>query len=180
MKKLCLILPLALILCFMVGCQDKKAMAELEEMKTQVKVEEQNKEIAHRFFEEVWNQGKLDVIEEIFDADFVGHPPDGPDIHGPEGLKQFVTMYRTAIPDIQFKVEDQIAEEDKVAFRWTNTWTHKGELMGIPPTGVQGTSTGISFFRIAGGKIVERWLNWDNLGMMQQLGMKLKPKEAEK
>ena len=136
---------------------------------------EENKAIHRRAVEEVWNQRKLNVIDEIFAADYVGHQPGGPDIHGPEGLKQFVTMHRTAFPDIQFTVEDQIAEGDKVVIRWKNTITHKGELMGIPPTGKQATQTGISFFRISGGKIVERWLNRDALGMMQQLGFKLVP-----
>ncbi|GAH24773.1 unnamed protein product, partial [marine sediment metagenome] len=77
-------------------------------------------------------------------------------------------------------VEDQIAEDDKIVTRWTATGTHKGELMGMPSTGVQATWTGISFFRIAGGKIVERWKSMDTLGMMQQFGLELKPKEAEK
>ena len=180
MKKLLMILPLALILCFMVGCQDKEAMAELEEFKAQAEVEEQNKEIVHRFFEEVWGLGKLDVIDEIFATDYVGHTAGSPDILGPEGLKQYVTMMCISFPDLKPTVEDQIAEDDKIVTRWTATGTHKGELMGMPSTGVQATWTGISFFRIAGGKIVERWKSMDTLGMMQQLGMELKPKEEEK
>ncbi len=68
-------------------------------------------------------------------------------------------------------VEDQIAEGDKEVTRFTFTGTHKGELMGIPPTGVQATSTGIAIARMAGGKYVEAWVNKDDLGMMQQLGV---------
>ena len=132
---------------------------------------EENKAIVRRAFEEVWNQGKLDVIDEIFAIDYVGHMPGSPDLHGPKGFKQFVTMNRTAFPDIQFTVEDQIAEGDKVVIRWSSTGTHKGELMGIPPTGVQVTSTGIGISRISGGKAVEDWDNWDALGMLQQLGV---------
>jgi len=131
---------------------------------------EENKALVRRAFEEVWNQGKLDVIDEIFAADFVYHIAGSPDIHGPDGEKQFVTMHRTAFPDIKFTVEDWIAEGDKVVTRWTFTGTHKGELMGISPTGVQVTMTGISIGRIAGGKIVEVWGNADSLGMLQQLG----------
>ncbi len=140
---------------------------------------EENKALLRRYIEEVWNQGKLDVIDEILAADYILHFPAG-DIRGPEGYKQFVIMYRTAFPDIQFTVDDQIAEGDKVVTRFTITGTHKGEFMGIPPTGVQVTVTGIVFDRNAGGKILEGWANNDALGMLQQLGMELKPKEVEK
>ena len=132
---------------------------------------EENKAIVRRAYEEVWNQGKLDVTYEIFAADFVGHIPGSPDIHGPEGLKQYVNMHRTAFPDLKLTIEDQIAEGDKIVTRWSSTGTHKGELMGIPPTGVQVTSTGICFARIAGGKFVETWPHSDALGMLQQLGV---------
>jgi len=158
------VIAFAVLIVFMTGCESREKVKE-----------EKNKSLTRRHFEEVWNQGKLDVINEIFATEYIGHTPGSPDIHGPEGLKQFVTMHRTAFPDIHFTVEDQIAEGDKVVIRWKNTITHKGELMGVPPTGKQATQTGISFFRISGGKIVERWLNRDALGMMQQLGFKLVP-----
>ena len=132
---------------------------------------EENKAIARRLFEGVWNQGKLDVADEILAADYVFHAPVPREVRGPEGFKQFVSMYRTAFPDVQYTIEDQIAEGDKVVTRWTCTGTHTGELMGIPPTGVQVTVTGIVIGRIAGGKIVEDWGNWDALGMLQQLGV---------
>ena len=180
LTQLFLVISLCFLLCFSISCQDKEARAELEAMKAQAEVEEQNKEIVHRFFEEVWGLKKLDVIDEIFATDYVGHMTDSPDILGSEGLKQYVTMMCISFPDIKPTVEAQVAEGDKVIARWTTAGTHKGELMNIPPTGVQATWTGISFFRIVGGKIVERWKNMDTLGMMQQLGMELKPKEAEK
>ncbi len=132
---------------------------------------EENKAMARRVFEEVWNQGKLDVIDEISAADYVGHMPGSPDIQGTEGYKQFVTMYRTAFPDVQFTIEDQITEGDKVVTRWSTTATHKGELMGIPPTGLPAPTTGIAIGRYAGGKLVEVWDSWDALGMLQQLGV---------
>jgi len=138
---------------------------------------EENKAIGRRAFEEVWSQGKLDVIDEILTADFVGHIAGSPGIQGPESYKQFATMYRTAFPDLKFTVEDQIAEGDKVVNRWTFTGTHKGELMGIPPTGIQ--VTGIDIYRIAGGKILEAWVNGDALGMWQQLGAVPKPGQGE-
>jgi len=132
---------------------------------------EENKAIVRRVFEELFNQGKLDVAGEIFAADYVFHAPLAAEVRGPEGFKQFVSMYRTAFPDLQYTIEDQIAEGDEVVTRWTATGTHRGELMGIAPTGKQGRVTGISIGRVARGKIVEDWANWDALGMLQQLGV---------
>ncbi len=134
---------------------------------------EENKAIARCVFEEAWNQGNLDPVDEIHSTDFVLHDPSMPeDICGPEGFKQFITMYRIAFPDIHFTIEDQIAEGDKVVTRWTGTGTHRGELMGIAPTGVRGQGVmGITIDQIAGGKIVESWNAWDTLGMLQQLGV---------
>jgi steroid delta-isomerase-like uncharacterized protein len=132
---------------------------------------EVNKAIVHRSFEEVWNQGKLVVADEIYDASFVAHglgvelPP------GPEGFKQFVSVYRSAFPDLHFTIEDQFAEGDRVVARWTARGTHKGELMGIPATGKPVVVTGIDIYHIRSGKAVESWINWDALGMMQQLGV---------
>lgn len=131
---------------------------------------EENKAIARRIWEEVW-KGKLDVADEILDKSFIGHslgvelPP------GPEGFKQFVSIFRSAFPDIHVTIEDQITEEDRVVTRWTARMTHKGELMGIPATGKQVVVTGISINRFVGDKSVEAWDNWDELGMMQQLGV---------
>lgn len=131
---------------------------------------EENKTVVRRLFEEVWNQGKMDAVGEILATDYIFHEPVGGEVRGPEDFKQFVSMYRTAYPDLQFTIEDHIAEGDKVVTHWTSTGTHKGELMGISPTGVQVTVTGILIGRIAGGKIVEDCCNWDTLGMLQQLG----------
>ena len=129
---------------------------------------EENKAVVRRLFEEAWNQGNLAVVDELFAPDYVGHIP--PEIlNGPEAFKQFVKEYRTVFPDIHFTIEDLVAEGDKVVGRWTCRGTHKGELQGIPATGVQVTSTGIHVSRIAGGKIVEAWSNWDAMGVMQQL-----------
>ena len=134
---------------------------------------EENKAISRRVFEETWNQGKLDVVDEILATDSVLHDPSMPqDIRGPEGFKQFVTMYRVAFPDIHFTIVDQIAEGDKVVTRWTSVGTHQGELMGIAPTGVRGPGVmGVTIDRIVSGKCVEIWNAWDVLGMLQQLGV---------
>jgi steroid delta-isomerase-like uncharacterized protein len=132
-------------------------------------VSTENKEIVHRLGEEPW-QGKLEVIDELADPGYVGHDPAMPDLQGPEGLKQFLKDFKTAYPDGGITIEEQIAEGDLVASRWTGRGTHQGELMGIGPTGKQVTVTGITISRVSGGKVVEEWTNWDTLGMLQQLG----------
>ena len=134
---------------------------------------DQNKALARRNFEEVWNQGKLAVIDELVAMDATFHDPNVPGgkFTGPEGLKQFVEIYKKAFPDVQLTIDDQVAEGDKVVSRWTATGTHKGDLMGIPPTGKRATVTGIDFDRYQDGKIVEAYASYDMLGMLQQLGL---------
>lgn len=132
---------------------------------------EANKAIVRRGFEEIWNKGNLAAVDEMYATNFVLHDPGSPGVRGPEGVKQYVTRERTAFPDIHFVVEDQIAEGDKVATRWTATGTHQRELMGIPASGKFATVTGIMISRILEGKIVEGWSNWDALGMLQQMGV---------
>ena len=179
MKNLLLVIPLVILLCFTFGCQDKEAMAELEEFKAQAEVEAQNKEIAHRFLEELWNQGKLDAVDDIVTNDIIIHVA-GRDIKGIENFKKFILGYRNAFPDIKFTIEEQIAQGDKVAERYTIRSTHQGELQGIPPTGKQIKIASIDITRFLDGKMVERWGEFDSIGMMMQLGMELKPKETEK
>src|SRR5262245_38371385 len=97
---------------------------------------QQNKAIVRRGFEELFNKGQLDVADEVFAKDYVGHDPALPkDLHGPQEFKKFVQMYRTAFPDLVCTIEDQLADGDKVVTRFTARGTHRGELMGIPPTG---------------------------------------------
>ena len=132
---------------------------------------EENKALVRRGFEEGWNQGNMDVEAEIMATDVVCHMVGRPDIHGNKDWEQFVTMFRTAFPDINFTVEDHFGEGGKVATRWAFTGTHKGELLGIPPTGAHVTVTGINIYHIVGGKIIEFWIKLDDLGMLQQLGV---------
>ena len=131
---------------------------------------EANKALEHRVFDEIWNQGLLDVADEIFAPDAILHIGTD-DMQGPEGFKQYVAGYRAAFPDIHWTVEDQVAEGDIVVTRLTGTGTHQGELMGIPATGLPVTATAIATVRIAGGKIQESWSSWDALGLMQQIGV---------
>jgi steroid delta-isomerase-like uncharacterized protein len=140
---------------------------------------EENKAVVRRFLKEVFEGGNLELVDEIFAPDYVLHDPIVPDeVRGPEGMKQYVSMYRGAYPDTHFTIEDQIAEGDEVVTRWTGQGTHEGELMGIPPTGAQVTVTGIQFDRVVDGEIQETWVNYDALGMMQQLGVVPRPDQT--
>ena len=162
MKRVYMVLSIGLIALGLVcpGCRPSST-AKLEE----------NKAIARRDFEELWNKGNLDIVDEICAADGVVHMPGSLEIHGLEEYKQFVTMYRNAFPDIHYTIEDGIAQGDKVVLRWTVTGTHKGDLMGVSPTGKQCKGTGITINRFSGGKIQESWNNFDAFGMLQQLGV---------
>jgi steroid delta-isomerase-like uncharacterized protein len=127
--------------------------------------------LARRTFDEIWNTGNLDVADELFSPDYVNHDPTSPEVPpGPEGVKQLARMYRRAFPDLRFIIDEMLATGDKVITRWTGQGTHRGALRGLPPTGRQARVTGISIHRVVGGRIVETWLNWDTLGLMEQLG----------
>ena len=130
---------------------------------------EKNKATILRFWEEVFNERELSLIEELFTTDWVYHGVGGQKIYGLKGLKEFLTDYYSAFPDIQVKVENLVAEGDKVVSHVTSRGTHKGELMGIAPTGKQVTVPVICISRFVGGKIVEDWEMIDLFGMMQQL-----------
>ena len=132
---------------------------------------EENKAIEQRFFEEVVNNGNLAVIDELFAANFIDHTALPGAASDREGAKQFFAMAHNAFPDFRSTLEDMFAEGDKVVQRFTARGTHKGEFMGIAPTGKQMTVPGIAIHRITGGKIVENWTSMDMLGVMQQLGV---------
>lgn len=129
------------------------------------------KAMDRRVVDEIINKGNMAVADELFASEYVYHGPGGQELNGPEGFKQLITIYRTAFPDIHMTIEDMVAEGDKLVTRWTVCGTHKGELMGIAPTGNQISITGIVIYRIAGDKFVESWENFDQMAMMQQLGV---------
>jgi len=128
-----------------------------------------NKLLADRVWEEVWHQGDLERIEELFAADFVRHDP-GREIRGPEENRQFIKGFRAAFPDVHFTVLDQIGEGDKVAVRYRLEATHLGDFQGMPPTRKHVTYSGILIYRVANGKIAEQWTEFDLLGFLKQLG----------
>jgi len=131
---------------------------------------EDNKALVRRFYEEVFNQRNLALVDHLFTTNHVFHNPPTT-LHGREEFKQLLSLYITAFPDARFTVEEEIAEGERVASRYTFRGTHQGELMGIPPTGKQVAVTGMIINRIVNGKSEEGWLNFDALGMLQQLGV---------
>ncbi len=177
MKKSLMIIPLALILCFTFGCQDKEAMAELEAMKAQAEVEEQNKELVQNFFEEL-DKGNAEIIKELYASDSVSYSPSGSTTPtSSEEAIEMTMMFYDAFPDLAHSIEELIASGDKVVVRAIARGTHKEEFYGIPATGNKIELSFIVIIRIENGKFVEQRQEIDMLGFMQKLGMDLKPKE---
>ena len=132
---------------------------------------EENKALVRRWFEELFNEGNLEVADKIIASNHIPHDPSLPNLPlGPEGIKQLVNLYRSAFPDVRLAIEDELADGDKVVIRWIGRGTHQGELMGVAPTGEQVEITGIGIWHVEEGKIVETWANYDTLGMLQQVG----------
>ena len=131
-----------------------------------------NEALVRRYVEEVYDQRRLEVADEIFASDFTLHDPDLPGgVHGPEGMKHVVQTFVDAFPDLQVSLDDEFSSGEKVVTRWTSRGTHQGELMGIAPSGNRLEVTAVGIWRVADGKIAEAWVVFDALGMMQQLGV---------
>jgi steroid delta-isomerase-like uncharacterized protein len=131
-----------------------------------------NKALVRRSIEELWSNGNLSVAHEFFSDNYTHHDPSTPDFgRGPEGETKRAAFYRTAFPDLRFTIEDILSEGETVTCRWSSRGTHRGPLSGIAPSGKEVTVTGMTFNRIAEGKIVEGWVSWDALGLLQQLGV---------
>lgn len=121
----------------------------------------EHKALVRRWFDEVLTSGDVEQVDELFALNYVLHGPTViQEVHGHEGVKRYVARYRAAYPDVCFVVEDQIAEDDMVVTRWTARGSHRGEFLGIPPTGKQMTMTGIEFDRVVAGKIEEAWVSY--------------------
>lgn len=128
---------------------------------------EQNKALLRRFYQEVMEKGNIAAVDQFVDPKYVEHNPVPGQAPGIEGLKQVFTMFLAAFANPRITVEDMVAEGDKVVSRYTGRATHKGEFMGIAPTGKEVTFNGIEIARIAGGKLVEHWEIMDMSGLMQ-------------
>jgi steroid delta-isomerase-like uncharacterized protein len=130
------------------------------------------KALVHRWFEEVWNHGREETIDELLGQNAValglgvGEAP----VHGPNGFKIFWRNIRAALPDVQITIEDTVAEDDKVVARIVLEGTHRGDGLGVSPTGRRVKVAGIVLVQFADGRIVRGWNSWDQLGLLQQLG----------
>jgi len=132
---------------------------------------QENSSLIRRWFEEVWNKGRMEAIDEMASPDAIGH---GQAQHDTDiGLKEFrifATDLRRAFPDFKVTIDRVIEQGDIVVARWTTTMTHKGTFLGFPATGKKVTVSGTSMQSIENGKIVEGWDNWDQLGLLVQIG----------
>ena len=139
---------------------------------------EHNKALVRRLLEDDRSRGDEAVAEAIIHPAFVDHTNPPGMQHGIDGHKAIGALFRAAFPDLEWRIDDLIAEGDKVVARITAHGTHEGELFGIPATGKTMRMSAIGMWRIADGKIVEHWYEADNLGMMQQLGVVPIPEHA--
>lgn len=143
---------------------------------------EENVQLIRRWFQEVWNEGRVETVHDLLAPDAVAKGQRGAEseIRGPEEFAEFVHEIRGSFPDIKVQIEDILAADDKVAVRWSATMTHNGDTLGVPATGTSVRSRGISIARIVNGKIVEGWDNWDQLGMLEQIGAYKQPEVLAK
>jgi predicted ester cyclase len=179
MKKLLMILPLALILCFMVGCQDKAAMEELEEFKAHAAIEEQNMEVVRKWLKAA-DEGNIEGAMELFAPNFLWYSPsNNPAPMSKEESHEYLVMVLKAFPKWIHKIEEIMAVGDKVITRIIDYTTHEGKFQGIPATGNKLEFSVIVIWTLKDRKIVEMREDADMLGFMTQLGMELKPKEGE-
>jgi ketosteroid isomerase-like protein len=178
-KKYVSVIPLVFLLCFVVGCQDKAAMAKLEEFETQVALEEQNEALVRRVVEAL-NTRNAGIYQELYAPEYGwSFPSNNPKALTREEEAGFIKLLWDGFPDIHWDVPDVIAHGDWVIFRYVCRGTHTGEYQGLKPTGNKFEMGGFWLGRITNGKIVEAREDGDALGWMQQLGMELKPKEKE-
>ena len=132
-----------------------------------------NVALVRRWFEEVWNKGREEAIDELFDEEGVAHglaDETGAALRGPTGFKPFFRRFREAFPEMEVVVEDTVSEGDRVAARCTIRGRHRGDTLGFKATDSPVEFDGICIVRISDGKIVEAWNNFDFMSMFQQLG----------
>jgi steroid delta-isomerase-like uncharacterized protein len=133
---------------------------------------DENKNIARRLMEECWNKGKLDVVDQIMSPRCRFHDPVFPTLtEGAENYKQHMQTSKSGFPDLNFTIEDTIAERNEVVLHWRARGTHRGTFLGMPATNKVGDVSGTSILRMENGKIVECWSDWNLLTLMEQLGL---------
>lgn len=133
------------------------------------------KSVVLRHHEEIWSHGNLDVVDELYAPDFVGHHPGQPDWIGRDGVKEVVARVRRTFPDFTESVEDILVEGDKVVTRFTSSGTHLGPLRDAAPTGRHVRIAEMAICRVVRGQIAEKWGVIDRLGMFEQLGLPASP-----
>ena len=131
---------------------------------------EANKELIRRLFEEAFNGGKLALLDRIIGAPYIEHNPAPNQAAGPAGVRARIEAMRAAFPDLRFVLEELIGEGAIVAARYHWRGTHKGTFLGIAPTGRRLSVRGMDFYRVDGGRVLERWDSVDEFGMLSQLG----------
>lgn len=180
MKKLLCVVPLVLLLCFTIACQDKAALTDLQKLKAQAKVEEQNKALFRKGVEE-WNKRNSEYFRDAYAPDYVYFYPSGTSKSmSREEVIEMMRMLWSAFPDCIWNIKELVAVGDVVVSRNTFKGTHKGTFMNIPATGNKFELNLMNMSRVKNGKIVEEREEYDGLTLMQQLGMELKPIEAKK
>ncbi|MGD9344412.1 MAG: ester cyclase [Candidatus Aminicenantes bacterium] len=179
MKKQFMLMPLVLLVCLVVGCQDKEALAELEEFKAQAEVEEQNEALYRGIIDEI-NKGSSEYFNEFYSPDSLYYfPSNNPKPLSREESQEFVKGFFQAFPDLNFSIEELHAVEDRVIARLILRGTHEGDWRGIPATGNKFEMSSTFIIRIENGKVVEEREDFDQLGFLQQLGWELKLKEEK-
>ena len=179
MKKLSMILPLVFLLCITFGCQDKEAMAELEEFRAQAEIEKQNEALYRGIVKEI-NKGNSEYFNEFYSPDSLYYMvSNNPKPLSREEYQEFVKGFFKAFPDMNFSIEELHAVEDRVIARLILRGTHKGDWRGIPATGNKFEMSSTFIVRIENGQVVEEREDFDQLGFLQQLGWELKLKEEK-
>ena len=133
-----------------------------------------NKRIGRLVLEQMWGEGRLELADELYAAGYVDHVGRGPEpveVKGVAGIKQAVSTFRAAFPDLSYLVEDQVAEGDMIVSRFSAGGTHRGTFLGFAPTGRKIAYSGVDINRVRDGRIIESWVNYDALALLQQLGI---------
>lgn len=136
-----------------------------------------NKAIARKVYEDCWNRGKVNEVDELYSTACRYHDPVFPSLGpGTESMRRHIQNCRTAFPDLTFSIEDMIAEKEEVVVHWTGHGTQRGQFLGVPATNRKASVSGTSIFRFKNGKIVEQWSDWNLLTLLEQLGVTTTPR----
>ncbi len=179
MKRSLMMLLLVMILCFMAGCKDKEAMAELDASRARAALEEQNKNVVARYIEAL-NEGNFEAFKELMGPDYAIYSPSG--YSEPSTREKLIENYEEAgkaFTEFMWDIEDMIASGDKVICRIMVRGTYGGDVAGLPEGEKKFEFGLITIIRLQDGKIVEEWQQDDQLRFARQMGMELKPKETE-